>query len=103
MFLNIAGGINVSDPAMDLGVIASVLSSNEDVYIDSTICFAGEVGLNGEIRPIARIENHIQEAERIGFKSIVISSYNKINNLKFKIKIIECSKVIDLYKLLSKL
>ena len=103
VFLNIAGGINVSDPAMDLGVIASVLSSNEDVPIHSTICFAGEVGLNGEIRPISRIENHIQEAERIGFKSIVISSYNKINNLKFQIKIIECSKVIELYKFLSKL
>ena len=64
---------------------------------------AGVVGLNGEIRPIARIENHIQEAERIGFKTMVLSSYNKLNNTNFEIQIIECAKVVDLHKFLSKL
>ena len=103
VFLNIAGGINVSDPSMDLGVIASLLSSHEDISIDSTICFSGEVGLNGEIRPLPRIELHIQEAERIGFKTIVISSYNQKVFKNFKIKIIECSKVMELHDFLSKL
>ena len=64
---------------------------------------AAMVGLNGEIRPISRIDHHIQEAERIGFKTIVISSYNKRNTQKFNIKIIECSKVMELYNFLSKL
>jgi DNA repair protein RadA/Sms len=103
VFLNIAGGINVSDPSMDLAVIASLLSSHKDSPINSTICFAGEVGLNGEVRPIARIDHHIQEAERIGFKTIVISSYNQQDNKKFNIKVVKCSKVMDLYKFLSKL
>lgn len=103
VFLNIAGGINVSDPSMDLGVIASLLSSNEDISIDSTICFSGEVGLNGEVRPLPRIELHIQEAERIGFKTIVISSYNQKVFTNFNIKIIECSKVMELHDFLSKL
>jgi len=103
VFLNIAGGISVSDPSMDLAVIASLLSSHKEIPIGPTICFAGEVGLNGEIRPISRIDHHIQEAERIGFKTIVISSYNKRNTQKFNIKIIECSKVMELYNFLSKL
>jgi len=103
VFLNIAGGINVSDPSMDLAVIASLLSSHKDNPINSTICFAGEVGLNGEVRPIPRIDHHIQEAERIGFKTIVISSYNQQDNQKFSIKLVKCSKVMDLYEFLSKL
>jgi len=103
VFLNIAGGINVSDPSMDLGVIASLLSSNEDIAIDSSICFSGEVGLNGEIRPLPRIDSHIQEAERIGFKTIVISSYNQQIFEKVKIKIIQCSRVMELHDFLSKL
>ena len=88
---------------MDLAVIASLLSSHKDSPINSTICFAGEVGLNGEVRPIARIDHHIQEAERIGFKTIVISSYNQQDNKKFNIKVVKCSKVMDLYEFLSKL
>ena len=71
--------------------------------IPSSICFSGEVGLNGEIRPLPRIDLHIQEAERIGFVTIVISSYNQVINTKRKIKIIECSKVSELYNFLSKL
>ena len=102
VFLNIAGGISVSDPSMDLGVIASILSSNEELFIDSSICFSGEIGLNGEIRPIPRIDTHIQEAERIGFKTIVISSHNKRIGNDSEITIIKCSKVMDLYEFLSK-
>ena len=103
VFLNIAGGINVGDPSMDLGVVASILSSNEEICIDSSICFSGEIGLNGEIRPIPRIDTHIQEAERIGFKKIVISKHNKRISKNFKIQIIECGKVMDLHLFLSKL
>ena len=103
VFLNIAGGINVSDPSMDLAVIASLLSSHKDTPIGSNICFAGEVGLNGEIRPIPRIDHHIQEAERIGFRTIVISSHNQQDNPQFKIKVVKCAKVMDLYEFLSHL
>ncbi len=102
VFLNIAGGINVSDPSMDLAVIASILSSNEEISINSKMCFSGEVGLNGEIRPIPRIENHIQEAARIGFKTIVISSHNQQIRSDSRIKIVQCSRVMELYDFLSK-
>jgi len=95
VFLNIAGGIKVDDPAIDLSVISSILSSNSDIAISKTICFAGEVGLSGEIRPVNRIEQRISEAERLGFKQIFISKYNKkeINFSKFNIEIIKASKV----------
>ena len=96
VFLNIAGGIKVIDPSIDLGVVASIISSSKEIIIDSTICFAGEVGLNGEIRPIPRIDMHIEEAERIGFKTIVMSSHNKILSKNLTINIIECTKVADL-------
>ena len=102
VFLNIAGGINVSDPSMDLGVVAAILSSYEDIAIDPKVCFSGEVGLNGEIRPIPRIDNHIEESQRIGFTTIVISSHNQKTHTKSKIKIIKCDKVMDLYTFLSK-
>ena len=97
VFLNIAGGISVSDPSMDLAIVASILSSNGDFVIGPKICFAGEVGLNGEIRPIPRIESHIQEADRIGFNSIVISSKNKLISNSEKIRIVKCDRVMDLY------
>ena len=103
VFLNIAGGISVSDPSMDLAIVASILSSNEDFIIGANICFAGEVGLNGEVRPIPRIESHIQEAQRIGFKTIVISSKNKLVSIYKKIEIINCDKVMDLYTYLANL
>ncbi len=76
VFLNIAGGIRVEDPAIDLAVICSILSSSEDLSIDPMICFAGEVGLTGEIRPVNRIETRIKEAARLGFKKIFVSRYN---------------------------
>ncbi|MBJ04633.1 MAG: DNA repair protein RadA [Flavobacteriales bacterium] len=103
VFLNIAGGIKVSDPSLDLAVIISILSSNNDLVIDSSICFCGEVGLNGEIRPVSRVETQIKEAERLGFKKIVISSHNYNQKTKNKIIVIPCEKVIDVYDFLSKL
>src|SRR3990167_8541555 len=77
VFLNIAGGIKVDDPAIDLAVISAVLSSGEDLFIPSTVCFAAEVGLSGEIRPVSRIDQRISEAEKLGFEKIFISKYNQ--------------------------
>ncbi len=76
VFLNIAGGIRVEDPAIDLAVTCAILSSSEDISIDATVCFAGEVGLTGEIRPVMRIESRIREAARLGFERIFVSRYN---------------------------
>lgn len=76
VFLNITGGIRVDDPAIDLGVICAILSSNEDIAIDDKRCFAAEVGLTGEVRPVARIEQRINEAAKLGFKDIFVSKYN---------------------------
>ncbi len=77
VFLNIAGGIRVDDPAIDLAVVAAILSSNEDMPVSPNYCFAAEVGLSGEIRPVTRIEQRITEAEKLGFERIFISSYNQ--------------------------
>ena len=95
VFLNIAGGLRVTDMAMDLSVIAAVLSSNVDTPIESGWCMAGEVGLSGEVRPIARIEQRIAEAEKLGFQHIIIPKYNLsgLNRKKFKIEIIPVRKV----------
>jgi DNA repair protein RadA/Sms len=79
VFLNITGGISVDDPAIDLAVVAAILSSNEDIAIDKGFCFAGEVGLSGEIRPVNRVDQRIQEAEKLGFSTIFVSKYNKIS------------------------
>ena len=100
VFLNIAGGIKVDDPAIDLGVVCAILSSNEDEPVPSNMCFAAEVGLAGEIRPVSRIEQRILEAEKLGFEVIVISSYNKIDTGKFGIIVRKISKVDDLVTLL---
>ncbi|MDD4819472.1 MAG: DNA repair protein RadA [Flavobacteriales bacterium] len=78
VFLNITGGVRVDDPALDLAVVASVLSSNEDIAIGEKTCFAAEVGLSGEIRPVTRIEQRVSEAQKLGFNIIFISKYNKI-------------------------
>lgn len=96
VFLNITGGINVDDPAIDLAVVASILSSNEDVALQKDVCFAAEVGLSGEIRPIQRVEQRILEAEKLGFSTIYVSKYNKIalKNTAINIKLI--SKIEDL-------
>mgnify|MGYP003297993699 FL=1 len=94
VFLNIAGGIKVNDPALDLGVVCAILSSNFDLHIPSTICFIGEVGLSGEIRPVTRTEQRIGEAIKMGFKTIYISKYVKdISTKTSKAKLIKVSKV----------
>ncbi len=97
VFLNIAGGIRVDDPAIDLAVVAAVLSSAEDMAISDNICFAGEVGLSGEIRAVSRIESRISEAEKLGFERIMISRYNikGIDKKQAKIEIIPVGKVQD--------
>ena len=96
VFLNITGGINVDDPAIDLAVVAAILSSNEDVALQKDICFAAEVGLSGEIRPVQRVEQRIIEAEKLGFTSIYVSKYNKISLKHSGIKIHLISKIEDL-------
>ena len=96
VFLNITGGITVDDPAIDLAVVAAILSSNEDVALPSDYCFAAEVGLSGEIRPVQRVEQRILEAEKLGFSSIFVSKYNKISIKNTQIKIQLVSKIEDL-------
>lgn len=96
VFLNITGGISVDDPAIDLAVIAAILSSNEDISIKKNFCFAAEIGLSGEIRPVSRVEQRIQEAEKLGFSTIFISKYNKYLRKNSNIKIIEVSKIEEI-------
>ena len=98
VFLNITGGITVDDPAIDLAVVAAILSSNEDVALQKDVCFAAEVGLSGEIRPVQRIEQRILEAEKLGFSTIFVSKYNKISLKKTAIKIQQISKIEDLVR-----
>lgn len=95
VFLNITGGIFVDDPAIDLAVVAAILSSNEDVVIEKNWAFAGEVGLSGEIRPVQKIDQRISEAEKLGFSSIMVSKQNKIGLKNTAIKIILVSKIED--------
>jgi DNA repair protein RadA/Sms len=99
VFLNIAGGLKISDPATDLAVICSILSSNIDVAINHKYCFAGEVGLTGEIRAVNRVEQRIAEAEKLGFKRIYIPAHNKsFDNSKFKIEIVKASRVEEVFR-----
>lgn len=102
VFLNIAGGLKVDDPAIDLSVIAAILSSNEDIPISQKTCFAAEVGLSGEIRPVNRIEQRIKEADKLGFREIYISRFNQrgldLNNLN--IRLVPVSKTEELFNLL---
>lgn len=95
VFLNIAGGIRVTDPAIDLSVIAAVLSSNVDTGIPRDICFAGEVGLSGEVRPVSRIVQRIAEADKLGFRKVIVPRANMggIDKGKFKIEIVLVRKV----------
>jgi DNA repair protein RadA/Sms len=97
VFLNIAGGIRVDDPAIDLSVITAILSSNDNIAIPQDTCFAAEVGLAGEIRPVTKIEQRIAEAEKLGFQQIFISKFNKINPKNYQIAIIAVAKVEDVY------
>lgn len=99
VFLNIAGGLKVDDPAIDLAVVCAILSSNEDVAIDQKICFAAEVGLSGEIRSVNHIEQRISEAEKLGFEAIVVSKYNaKSLNQNRKIRVVAVSKIEEVFR-----
>lgn len=104
VFLNLAGGIRIDDPSIDLAVTVAVLSSNIDMAINTKTCFAAEVGLSGEIRPISRIDQRIGEAEKLGFEKIYISKFNEkgINKADHKIEIVMVSKVEEVFKGLFK-
>ena len=101
VFLNIAGGLKIDDPAIDMAVVAAVMSSNFDISVSRKTVFVGEVGLSGEIRTVTRIEQRVAESEKLGFDNIVIPKDNlKGIKDKFSIKIIEVSKIEDLMRFL---
>lgn len=107
VFVNIAGGLKVADPSIDLAIVSALLSSYEDQPLPHQYCFAGEVGLSGEIRPVNRIEQRIAEAEKLGFEKIFISKYNlpvqkkandTLNLSKFEIEIVQAVRIDELYR-----
>jgi DNA repair protein RadA/Sms len=100
VFLNIAGGIRVDDPAIDMSVVTSILSSSEDLPVPQNVCFAGEIGLSGEIRPVNRIDSRISEAEKLGFEKIYISHYNLkgLDKKSFNIEILAVKKIEELFR-----
>ena len=100
VYLNIAGGLRINDPAIDLAIISSILSSNMDIAIDGQTCLTGEVGLSGEIRPVNRIEQRISEAEKLGFKRIIIPEYKNISIKNRSIEVCFAKKVEDAFKYL---
>ena len=102
VFLNIAGGLKVNDPAIDLSVISAILSSNMDAAIEPEVCMAGEIGLSGEIRPVNRIEQRIGEAEKLGFKRFLLPKYNLqgIDTQKLKIELVPVRKVEEAFRAL---
>jgi DNA repair protein RadA/Sms len=102
VFLNMAGGLKVSDPACDLAVVAAVLSSNFDFAVPSDICFAGEVGLSGEIRPVAQADRRITEASRLGYKRIYISSYTSLDMRHDGIEVVKVADIPSLCRSLFK-
>jgi DNA repair protein RadA/Sms len=100
VFLNIAGGLKVEDPSIDLAVLVALLSSFEDVAIPQHVCFAGEVGLSGEIRAVNRIEQRIAEAEKLGFEKIFVSKYNQkgLGKQKYHIEVAMMGRVDEVYR-----
>ncbi|MDB2695164.1 DNA repair protein RadA [Flavobacteriaceae bacterium] len=100
VFINITGGINIEDPALDMAVVAALLSSYHDIPIAQNICFAAEIGLSGEIRPVAKAEIRIQEAEKIGYENIAISKFSKLGVTPKSIQIHAFSKVENLVEFL---
>ncbi|MDE7388217.1 MAG: DNA repair protein RadA, partial [Muribaculaceae bacterium] len=102
VFLNIAGGLKVNDPALDLAVICAILSSNVDMVVPRTTCMTGEVGLSGEIRPVTRIEHRISEAEKLGLDTIIIPKNNLkgIDTSKLRIRVVEVAKVEEAFRAL---
>lgn len=102
VFANIAGGLKIEDPSIDLAMVCALLSSIEDMPVSQKICFAGEVGLSGEIRPVNRIDQRISEAEKLGFEKIIISKYNRKNTDKYagNIEIVTAGQVEEIYRML---
>ena len=100
VFLNITGGIKIDDTASDLAVICSVLSSDQNIPLNMDICFAAEIGLSGELRAVNRMEERILEAEKMGYKKIIISKHSKISNKDFRISITQCGKIEEVFSLL---
>lgn len=98
VFLNLAGGIKVTDPAIDLAIVTSILSSFFDQPVDMKVCFAGEVGLSGEIRAVSQIEKRVQEAEKLGYRKMYLSGYNNIENKQVKITLEYVNTITALYK-----
>ena len=96
VFINITGGISIEDPAIDLAVISAILSSHHDIEISQNYCFAAEVGLSGEIRPIPKAEQRIQEASKLGFDTIILSKFTKISDANQTIKIVRLGKIEEL-------
>jgi DNA repair protein RadA/Sms len=96
VFINITGGISIDDPAIDLAVIVSILSSYNDIEVSEKYCFAAEIGLSGEIRPVPKVEQRIQEAAKLGYESVFISKFSKIDNQNLLVKVIPISKIQDL-------
>ena len=102
VFLNITGGIRVDDPAIDLAVVCAVLSSSVDIPLPHNYCFAGEIGLSGEIRPVSHIEKRISEAEKIGFKKIIVSGYgiDKLDRTRLEIELVGVNRIDEVFRLL---
>ena len=102
VFVNIAGGLRVNDPAIDMAVLAAVLSSNMDIALDGQTCITGEVGLAGEIRPVNRIDQRIKEAEKLGFERIIIPAGQKYSTHNLGIEVVEMGRVAEAFKFLFK-
>jgi DNA repair protein RadA/Sms len=102
VFLNIAGGLKIEDPSIDLAVLCALLSSYEDIPLPEKICFTGEIGLSGEIRAVNRIEQRIAEAEKLGFEKIIVSRYNQKNlaEQRYQIAVVPLGRVDEVYQLL---
>ena len=98
VFINITGGIKIEDPALDLAVVSSILSSNTNLSIDSKVCFCAEIGLSGELRNVSNINLRISEAEKLGYEKIIISKGSKLNYINSKIQILKFSKLNDVVK-----
>jgi len=101
VFLNMAGGLRIDDPAIDLAVVCSILSSSEDIAINPKICLAAEIGLSGEVRPVTRADQRVAEAQKLGFEYIILSSYNKKGlNIPKGIEVVFFSKINDVFRYL---
>ena len=100
VFVNIAGGLRVDDPAIDLAVVSAILSSSVDIPVDKDTCFAGEVGLSGEIRPVTRIEQRLSEADKLGMKRILMPAFpkNRMNPSAYQLEIVEVNRVQEIPK-----